>query len=223
MSIYCVIPTIWKNDMIYNLVNQLNQQNEFINLFVLDNIALGSKHVGRFGSDKIFEIPTSGLGIYEQWNLGVKECLKNDDCESIVILNDDIVLKCDNFLSKLVHPFEDPLIWASCANYDDRESDTEFTGVYGTYKDRGFAGFAFGVKASAYSEGLAFFDEQYNWWFGDDDFVHTVHSAGKETVMSIAAKVEHVNGGSQSTSQYTPEFNYLVEKDKALYLRKWHG
>lgn len=223
MSIYCVIPTIWKNGMINNLVSQLISQDEFSGIYIMDNTALGSLCSSRFDHDRIFEIPTKGLGIYEQWNLGLKNCLSIDDCESIVILNDDIIIKCENFLTRLTKPLSDELVWASCANYDYRENEFESINVIGTYKDGGFAGFAFSVKANAYSSGLSFFDERYNWWFGDDDFVNTVHSNNRGTVMSIQANIEHIDGGSQSTQQYTPEFNFLVEKDRALYLEKWHG
>lgn len=221
-----VIPTIGKNNMIISLLNQLNKLSNGVirNIYVFDN------GMPRQTLDKCFEIPNISIvnaankGIYKMWNDGVKLSLQENDQDYIAIFNDDLnLLDRPDWFQNFFIPFQHDDVWATCANYSYKSDDTVgFKDVVGTFKDNGFAGFCFAVKGSAYLSGLPLFDERYEWWYGDDDFVHSVHKAGKRTTISLNAAINHINGGSQSTNQYTPEFNAKVEKDRNLYYAKWH-
>jgi hypothetical protein len=225
MSISCVIPTIWKDYMINNLVLQLVEQDEFDQLLILDNSNIDHAYtLADFKNKKITLLPTAGLNIYQQWNYGVS-IAKNSfsDC-SIAILNDDLIIHSENFLTKLVNPLLlDVDIWASCGNYDERLSTGEYIEVAGTYKDNGFAGFCFAISSQVNFGGNEIFDSNYNWWYGDDDLIHSIHKFGKKTVMATNASFTHIDGGSKSTGGYTPEFNSMVEQDRIYYMEKWHA
>lgn len=222
MDICCVIPTIWKDKMVNNLLDQLVEQNEFSKLFVLDNTDSSIDNLSEFRNEKLQLVSTTGLSIYQQWNLGflmAKKCFPNS---YVVVLNDDLILNCENFLTKLVTPLLDESIWASCGNYDHRASESLIIDVEGTYKNNGFAGFCFALSNLINFEDQDIFDSNYGWWYGDDDLVHTIHNYGKRTIMSINALMTHIDNGSKSVVTNTSEFNEIVEKDYMYYTNKWN-
>lgn len=221
-----VIPTIGKNGMVISLLNQLNElRGNLVNtVFLFDN------GMPKEILDRCCQIPNVSIiksyntGIYQMWNAGIKLSLQAGSLDSIAIFNDDIqLINKSNWFEEFLSPFESDDVWATCANYDyQHDLSPSFKDVIGTFKDRGFAGFCFAVKSEAYIQGLPLFDERYEWWYGDDDFVHSVHKAGKRTTMSLNAGIVHINGGSQSADQYTPAFNAKVARDRDLYFSKWH-
>ena len=221
-----VIPTIGKNNMIINLINQINNISDesLDQILVLDN---GSPEyvIDELSKIKnVIVINCVNVGIYSMWNIGVKEVLKRNQNNYICIFNDDIIIEETNtWFYDLISPLFNDDVWASCANYNQRFSEEKYVEVTGTFKDNGFGGFCFVVDPKAYLNGLPLFDKNYYWWYGDDDFVHCIHRKKKKTVLSINAKIHHINGGSQSVTQYTPSFNEKVEKDRIYYLEKWHA
>jgi len=226
MKYSVVIPTIGKNNMIINLINQINTINDeqLDQIIVLDNGTSRNVLDQLQTLKNVVVINCISIGIYSMWNIGVKEVLKRNQNNYICIFNDDIIIEeTSTWFEDLISPLFDDEVWASCANYDQRYSDQKYIEVTGTFKDGGFGGFCFAVDPKAYLNGLPLFDKNYYWWYGDDDFVHSIHRKKKKTVMSIGAKIQHINGGSQSITQYTNEFNEKVEKDKIYYLEKWHA
>lgn len=222
-----VIPTIGKDEMILFLLQQIVLINDDIikNIYVYDNGM--SPHVrlkcAEFGVEIIDAI---GDKIYSMWNKGVVKSLLDQDIDYICIFNDDLILDVrPNWFKDLIYPLSNENFWAACGNYNPQihSSESNFTKVTGTYKDNGFAGFCFAVSREAYESGLPFFDERFNWWYGDDDFVHSVYKMGNSVVVSNKAQMIHIDGGSKSVVQYTPEFNAMVEQDRILYYRKWHN
>jgi GT2 family glycosyltransferase len=221
-----VIPTIGKDNMILSLIDRIKDINDTCvkDIFIFDN-GMPNDTLQACQSYNVRVIHSHGKNIYSMWNDGVSYALLNNS-KSICIFNDDLNIPLINdWFKKLIRPLSEDDVWAVSANYNPfiHNDDTEFKEVIGTFKDGGFAGFCFAVKLDAYIKGLPLFDDTYNWWFGDDDFVHSVHKAGKKTVISLNAIVEHIHGGSRSVHQYTPEFNTMVEKDKQHYFRKWHS
>lgn len=220
-----VIPTLGKNRMVISLLDYIEEEDEDIlrTIFVLDNgMPEGTaKDCARFPHVKV--IDCKGMKIYRMWNKGVQYSIRTKPTDYIAIFNDDIITNTGNFLTNLVEPLdchED--IWAACGNYDQRDCDDYYQEVTGTFKDGGFAGFCFAVKGEAYLNGLPLFEERYNWWYGDDDFLHNIHKLGKRAVMSRGAYMFHIGNGSNTIEQYTDEFNEMVAKDREIYMRKWH-
>lgn len=220
------IPTIGKDRMVVSLISQIININDTSvkDIFIFDN-GMPEDVLLECKSYDVKIVSSYGKNIYSMWNDGVNHSLLNGS-KYICIFNDDLNIPfVDNWFKKLIKPFYNEDIWAVSANYNPyiHNEDSEFKEVMGTFKDNGFAGFCFAVKLEAYLKGLPLFDDTYNWWFGDDDFVHSVHKACKKTVISLDAVVEHIHGGSRSVHQYTPEFNAMVERDKQHYYRKWHS
>jgi len=227
-----IIPTIGKDRMIVDLLQQICEMDDEIvrQVIVFDNgMDEQTRTLCNMFDAQI--INAYDKGIYRMWNMGVKEVLSSHPNDYIAILNDDLLLVSDKFFTKLVEPldmYDD--IWATCGNYDMqgyawgkyRDVEDYVRDVNGTFKDGGFAGFCFAVKAEAYIHGLPLFEEAYHWWYGDDDLVHSVHKMGKRTTMSNLAVFEHIGGGSQSVVLYTPSFNEMVAKDQEVYMSKWH-
>jgi hypothetical protein len=212
--------------MVLNLLRQINSMRKDVvrNVFLFDNGMSRSMLDQCCSIEGVSVINAHGKGIYEMWNMGVKLSIQSDQNDHICIFNDDLeLIDTGNWFEDFLSPFEETDIWATSANYDyTHRSSAQYKDVSGTFKDKGFAGFCFAVQSNAYLQGLPLFDERYEWWYGDDDFVHSVHRAGKRTTMSLNAGITHINGGSQSTIQYTTEFNQRVLRDKDLYFSKWH-
>lgn len=221
-----IIPTIGKSRMIIELLQQLEEQQDEVlrAIYVIDN---GMPEKTRddcrmFKHVKI--VDGKGLGIYQMWNLGVMLVRSVFPHDYIAVFNDDLILDVDKFLSVLIEPLDNQEdIWAVCGNYDHRDFAHYYQELTGTYKDKGFAGFCFVVKGEAYADGLPFFEEAYHWWFGDDDFVHSVHKCGKSVAMTRDAWMTHIDNGSNTIVQYTPEFNEKVAVDQQIYNQKWHS
>lgn len=221
-----VIPTIGKDRMIIDLLQQLEEQDDEIlrNIFVMDNGMPESTRRDCEMFKHVSVIRCHNLGIYEMWNKGVLKSMLVNPVDYIAIFNDDIILVADKFLTRLVEPLDTrDDVWASCGNYDQREFDHYYHRFPGTFKDGGFAGFCFAVKGEAYMMGLPLFETRYHWWYGDDDFVHEIEHAGKQAVMAQSAYMLHIDNGSKTIVQYTPEFNAKVAKDQEIYLKKWHS
>ena len=221
-----IVPTIGKNEMILSLLRQISLIDDDIvkHVYIYDNgmpihtrdacLDLGAEVIESYGEK-----------IYSMWNKGVLKSSLDEDIEYVCIFNDDLHLFAQpNWFKLLVSPLVNDDVWATCANYNPEihNEPLEYKSVIGTFKDNGFAGFCFCVSKKAYMNGLHLFDERYNWWFGDDDFVHSIHQKGKKTTISMNAHMLHIYGGSQTVVQYTPEFNQMVEEDRILYYSKWH-
>lgn len=223
-----IIPSIGKDWMIVNLLNNITQINDQLieKIVILDNGMPEGIYQTCASYAKVDIVHAHGMGIYAMWNLGLAKAKGSDFA---FILNDDLVLDTNNpsWFTMLAAPlFANDDIWATCPNYNtDWHPNVGggFKEVQGTYKDHGFSGFCFAVKMSAYFEGLPLFDQNYYWWYGDDDFVHSVHRYGKKTVLVTDVFMHHIHGGSQTIVQYTPEFNEKVAKDREYYLEKWHN
>lgn len=227
-SVSVVIPTIGKDRMIIDLLQQITEQldDTIRNIYVMDNgmDLQTKKDCLLFPLVKIVSCPN--MGIYAMWNLGVKYSLTLDKNDYIAILNDDLILNTwSDFFKRLIEPLDlDPDIWAACGNYDHRDlGDVPFVDVTGTFKDGGFAGFCFVVPGRAYMAGLPLFDERYKIWYGDDDLMHHIHKKKKRTVMAGGAFMTHINGGSNSFGDRCRLVNEENQKDTDIYMKKWHA
>lgn len=223
-----VIPTIGTEGYIVDLLQQIYTMDDDIvrNVFVYDNGMPAHILNGVKMFTNVTVIPAQDKNLYEMWNQGVKDTMIQNPDDYIAILNDDLILRADNFFSKLVEPLdihED--IWATSANWDWREYPDyyqKWDTFPGTRKDNGFAGFCFAVKGQAYQLGLPLFETRYQIWCGDDDFLVEIYKHGGKTAMAIEAKVEHIDGGSKSFGDLCRLPNEINAKDVELYMLKHH-
>ena len=216
---YAVIPQKGKTHLTSALLKQL--ANEGVKAVVMDN-GTDADELASMDLHGASVMDCTGQGIYEMWNRGVRYCAKHADGPfNVAVLNNDLRLgpHCIKRLAQALRA-DDTLV-ALSPNYDKRPG----TGVekrLGTFGAKGMAGFCFMAKGEEMPE----FDENYEWWFGDDDFVAQVWTSGKRTGVLLGASVVHLDGGSQTAGDITLPSNprhATLERDKARYLEKWEG
>lgn len=218
---YVVIPQKNHSDLTIDLLRQLHNQGDAEKVIVFDNgsdeeeIAATAKACHEYRAKLIL---SAGQNIHEMWNNGTLLALK--DCEgpaNIAILNNDLRIG-PHFLPRLATALraDDELV-AVCPNYDKRKgSGVQY--VHGTYGGKGLAGFAFMFKGELFRDGAPF-DEQFEWWWGDTDFAYRIERAGKKLGFVYGVSVEHLDGGSQSTTQ-DARFLTAIARDRAKFLEK---
>lgn len=224
---YVVIPvkcdTFAQLEMTENLVRQLADQGECAGIFVFDNgsqLPLGS--IRRLPATRAIKvIDAKGANIHQMWNAGLERARAESNLSNVVILNNDLVIRSANFISNLVRPLRhDPLVGATCANYDNRngDGDTQYVDdmCAGRYDGTGgFAGFAFAIKGETGYR----FPAELQWYFGDNDLFTSVHYAGGKTAIALDARCEHIGGGSQTGDWEA--MRPVLEHDQKVFEAKW--
>lgn len=231
---YVVIPVKGKQHFTEALIDQLGQQaGTFDHCFIYDNAAGTADALDAVYSDRwpwLTVIPAAGLNIHEMWNLGIKEALNRDPRCNIAILNNDLELG-DDFLAELATGLRaHPSIAAVCGNYDNRQMVEKVQAVRGIAAGRedgtgGFAGFAFMVRGELFAAGFPLFDEQFELWYGDSDFVRNLDTLGASYGIVRDAKVKHIGGGSQTSGDgtdrlATAELKAMVARDRERFEQK---
>ena len=101
-----VIPTLWKSNRIFQLVDDLHTTDKVGEIYIIDNSGEYDSKVSGFSStDKIrVNQPESNLYVAASWNKGVE----NAQYEKIAILNDDI-----NFSTSLFDTVDELMTYTS--------------------------------------------------------------------------------------------------------------
>lgn len=226
-AIDVVIPMKDKHNLTAKLVGQLRDQGEYGRILIYDNGSqskqarnwLASVH----GKDRVEVIDAAGWNLHKMWNAGIRSAAGND----VAILNNDITIG-PHFLSTMQKALDsDQRLLAVCGNYDHRQG----TGVVplegicaGRYDGSGgFAGFAYMVRGRAYQAGFPMFDEDLDWFFGDNELLMHITAMGGWYGMAVDAHCEHVDGGSQTTGAPCgagPMADFY-RSDEAKFAAKW--
>lgn len=217
---FVVVPVKGRLPLTRHLVTQLAAEGGYEELFVLDN-----------GSDdgtwdwlrrqqeqgRLEAVAAPALGIYELWNLGVQLARKRDPDPNVAIFNNDLRIG-PRLLSRLAAGLRSaPDLCAVSPNYDGRAvKGVQY--VHSTFKRQGLAGFAFMARGAVFDQ--VSFDETFEWWYGDDDFVAQLEARGGRVGIVGEASVEHIGGGAQ-TVQYTRERLAAMERDRRRMWAKW--
>jgi GT2 family glycosyltransferase len=161
------------------------------------------------------------------WNNGAELALAElGENAALVFLNNDLTIG-EQFVSRLVGALQAPGYGAMSANYDGRgygapgavmEVDGICAGRYdGT---GGLAGFAFAVDGGWFSQAGYRFPEDCKWWFGDNDLVLSMRSAGGKVGIAIDATVEH-EGAATAGDWSSDEWGEQLWADRAAFEAKW--
>lgn len=231
---FVVIPVKGKRDLTQALLDQIEAQGGYEKVFVFDNGAGTDDEFlsrGEWSDEWLTVIPSAGKTIHEMWNAGIRQSIATKTRCNIAILNNDLILG-DNFLDELAKGLRcHPQLIAVCGNYDNREFPETVQAVQGVAAGRedgtgGFAGFQFMIKGEAFQAGLPMFDEQFEFWYGDNDFLLNIEKGGGVYGIVRDAHVVHIDGGSKTagdgTSRLaTQELRDAVERDRVKFEKKW--
>ncbi len=229
---FVVIPVKGKHDLTRDLLEQLHEQGGYDQIFIFDNGAHDDPVPTDFLAYKnLTVIPSAGKTIHQMWNAGINEALNRARRCNIAILNNDLILG-DDFLEQMAKGLRcHPQLISVSANYDKRDCPEFVQAVKGVAAGRddgtgGWAGFAFMIRGEAFEAGLPKFDEQFELWYGDNDFVLNIDRMGGVYGIVRDAHVEHIGGGSNTSGDgmkrlATPELEAMVERDRVKFEKKW--
>jgi GT2 family glycosyltransferase len=219
--VHVVVPVLDHLDLTQDLLGDLWGQGGYETIMVFDN---GSEPETRHwlaaqaAAGRIDLVDAAGWRLYRMWNDGVRRARERSPRCDVAILNNDLRLG-PTFLSSLSSGLRsDAQLWAVSPAYDGREIDGVEL-VRGTYKEGGLAGFAFMVRGEVF-DAIAF-DEEFEWWFGDDDIVAQIESRGGKVGIVGATWVRHVNGGSQTLLDRVPTVWERLQRDYEHMVDKW--
>jgi GT2 family glycosyltransferase len=217
---YVVIPVLDHLDLTRALIGQLVEQEGHEALLVFDNGSTDgtTEWLHEQAERGVLEaVDAAGMTIHQMWNRGARIATARHPTCNVAILNNDLAIGPD-FCHRLAGALRShPSLWAVSPRYDDRAIEgVEY--VSSTFKNGGLAGFAFMVRGEIFSR--IDFDEELEWWYGDDDLVAQVEASGHRVGITGATTVEHVNGGSQTIS-YTQDKLLALEHDVLHMYGKW--
>jgi GT2 family glycosyltransferase len=227
---FVIVPVKGEHAYTESLLRQLAAQKNYAGIFVYDNGSDTDPYTG-YLPDECEVIPAAGMSIHEMWNAGIRKARRGYVSCNIAILNNDLNIG-PNFLEGLAqHLRSSESLWVVSPNYDGRNFPGDIQGVKGIAAGRmdgtgGIAGFAFMVKGELFDHGLPLFDEQYEFWYGDTDFIQTVDALGGMCGIVRSVAVEHIDGGSKTagdgTSRLkTPELQAKADRDRVRFEKKW--
>ena len=224
---YVVVPMKDKAALTIDLLRQLETQDGCNGVYVADNgshtreIAKVRSYAWNVNRFPVEIVPHPKDGITAMWNAGIVHWLdaEHDRPVNVAVLNNDLALG-PNFLSGLSKALRaDDKLWAVCPNYDGREGHG-VSYVLGTYGNRGMSGFAFMVKAEAFSVGgLPLPDERMRWWYSDDDLAWSIEERGHHVGLVHGTSVVHLDGGSQTAKDH--DLDAQIQADRAVFAAKW--
>jgi GT2 family glycosyltransferase len=165
-------------------------------------------------------IPADADTIHQMWNEGIYRAQRivGKGPFNLAILNNDIRLGVHAIKRMATALRADDSLLAVCPSYGTKGTGVQK--VTGTAGHGGLAGFCFMVKGEAFEREIPVFDEDFEWFYGDDDFVMNVGQAGYAVAIVHGASVEHLNGGSQTLR---PDREEVAIRDRDRFLAKWEG
>lgn len=225
---YVVIPVRDRLDLTRNLLNQLRDQGDYAGIFVYDNGSDANTKAWLAKQDIAEVFDAEGMSIHAMWNAGIAEAISRWPKANVAILNNDLRLG-DRFLDGLedaLRGARDDRLVAVAPNYDGRSFVGDIDGVRGICANRydgtgGFPGFAFMVKGEAFAAGLPMFDEQFEYWFGDNDWLLELDELGAIYGIVRDVAVEHLDGGSQTDRMFADETAPKKARDQQRFRAKW--
>jgi len=209
MSVAVVIPSRTERESLERLIKQLVSPPAVDLIVVIDN---GHEPALEDAEHEVIRDETPS--IYHLWNVGFERA-KAVGCEVVIFLNDDVELIGDpaRWVSRIVSPFRDPDVWATCPDHTETLPDGTTREVLGTYRHGGMPGFAFAVWADKHEN----FDERYSWWYGDDAFAFKIERDGGKIIRVGGLHVKH----NQSSTLNKTDVTDALVSDTLLFQQEW--
>lgn len=200
MKFSVIIPTLWKSDKIYNLLNNLNNVESVGEIILIDNNKQFHNNFKESLSKLLLIQPKENLYVNPSWNLGIK--VSNNDL--ICVCNDDIDFNT-NIFQYILENKETLGIVGQCEEnykndfsdpYELEETNTRFWGW----------GCLFFINKKDWIE----IPDQLKIWCGDD-FIFHKNNTKKYIIKNFSIKT------NMSTSSDSQEFESVRNNDMEEY------
>lgn len=220
---FVVMPGKDRHEMTYDIVDQLQGQCD--HLFLYDNGSDPGYDLTDHGVDVgLGEVyAATGWPIHRMWNDGLERAEKvaaemGAPEWNVAILNNDLEIPAD-FLAQLASGLRRrPDYMAAYPDVYGLKVPEHGVAITTSMGDgaskRSLAGYAFMVKGE---QGLRF-DEQFEWWYGDDDLERQIEKRGGQ-VVCCPTTVVHLEP-NKSTAE-SPERLEMAKRDKERFFAKW--
>jgi GT2 family glycosyltransferase len=194
-----------RHHMTIKLLDQLDGAER---VFIFDN---GSRY--RFpGSTH-----TPGATIHEMWNAGLVEAARaaGGRPHNVAVLNNDLEVH-PGFLATLAEGLRSSDDnWIAYPNWQGLDIPVRVAVPVDRTAGQSMSGWAFMVRGEV---GLRF-DEQFQWWYGDDDIQRQAEKAGGRVVCVGGVTCTHLEPG-RSTDE-SPELRARARADMERFVKKW--
>jgi hypothetical protein len=220
---FAVIPVRGQHHLTDALIGQLLDQGDVDAIFVLDNGAEENPY--HHTDPTVHVIPSAGLNIHQMWNRGIQTATTGAPRCNIAILNNDLAIG-SGFLSGLAATLRSTSQCLAVSPNYDRRPGTGFFPVSGICANRydgtgGLAGFAFMIPGEMFAAGFPPFDETFEWWYGDNDFVLQIERFGGTYGIALDVTCAHLDGGSKTADSY--DLAERIAADRARFITKWES
>ena len=213
-----MIPFLGKWEMTNDLVGQVDGHVDYMLMYDNDTESNSETVYPWSGAPGVQSIPAPGWNLHTMWNDAMDRTFfaYYPAPANIAILNNDLILDTPDYIEQLATTLRsaDSLAMVGGTPYDWEDKENVLPALAGvTHR-----GEAVMLKAE-----LPFrFDDQFEWWRGDDDMVAQIEDAGYWVGIVPRARHTHIGGGGQTAQDnYGPEFDARVMRDTQRLYAKW--
>lgn len=219
---FVVIPGRDRHDMTYSLLAQVMAQAD--RTFLYDNGSCPPYRPFETDMDGAYcVVDAAGRPLHRMWNDGLdmaeKAAAEIGAVEwNVAILNNDLEVP-SGFLAELaagLRSRDDHMAaYPNVHGLDLPTGHVARTTLTGSgMTGRSIAGYAFMVRGEA---GLRF-DEQFEWWYGDDDLEQQIAARGGH-VVCCSTTVNHLE--PNKSTEESPERQAMAARDRDRFTKKW--
>jgi hypothetical protein len=195
-----IIPTLWKSDRIYKLLDDLQDCNSVDEIILIDNSNEYFDFIDKIISKVRVVSTKENMYVNPSWNLGV-DLAKN---YNLAILNDDINFNTDIFSFMKDH-MDKGIIGQSCSNYDPIDRNLPYEIEKPTFRQSGWGCMLFIKK-----ENYITIPKELFIACGDDFLFDRVNGGGYNVKnLRVDTKI--------STTSLLPEFFQIQQDDIKKY------
>lgn len=178
-------------------------------------------------SGRLHRTDTTGLTIYEAWNLGfarAKQLARRGPFE-VLVLNNDVELPrgAVGLLRNALLSQRHERVWVTYPDYDAawiddaREAWCELRATRGVFGDGGMFGPCFCLAGDAIPWTPLITDLAYEWWWGDNHLAECVAQEGGTQLRVVGLPVRHEG---EATARHYPELDRAKLRDRGRWLTR---
>jgi len=240
--------------VLYNSENVLKEFFETLNiqtyrnfiLYIIDNkspdnsLIISKKLSQNVNFETIIIENSENFGVAKGNNIGIKQALK-DNCDRILLSNNDVVLEADtiNLLLKgmieenasmsvpKIYIYKSDKIWCAGGGFDHKRGATFHRGIgeldSGKYDKREFVEYTptcFMLIMKAVFERVGYMDEKYFVYFDDTDFLYRAIVKNKESLVYIPESTIQHNESNSTGGLYSLFSIFFMNRNRLYFAYK---